>query len=177
VLPTQQPSGWRSRHGQTPDGAVEAEQLVDLAVPVVEFTEEGAYALARAYWEEVERSTLRFVRRAGGRRGVQLCVLGRGPALLAFGSPEVVASETLVRCRYPITGGFLARLPQGELTFEQTGGDRLRLSSSIRGFLPTLAARRAERHWTGALYDQVQSRLHVYISRRFFARLTGQAQP
>ena len=177
MLPARRLSGWRSRHGQTPDGAVEAEQRIELASPVVEFTEDGAHALARAYWDEVERSTLRFVRRAGGRQGVQLCVLGRGPALLVFGSPEVVASATLVRCRYPITGGFLARRPQGELTFEQTGGDRLRLSSSIRGFLPMLAARRPQRHWTGALYDQVQSRLHVYISRRFFARLTGEGQP
>ena len=96
VRAARRPSGWLSRHGQTPDGAVETEQRIELVSPVVEFSELGAHELARAYWEEVERSTLRFVRRAGRRRGVQLCVLGRGPALLAFGSPEIVASATLV---------------------------------------------------------------------------------
>lgn len=150
---------------------------MELAAPVVEFTEDGAHALGSAYWDEVERSTLRLVRRRARRPGLQLCLLGRGPALLEFGEPEVVASPTLVRCRYPITGGVLARRAQGDLTFAQTGGDRLELSSTIRDFVPALAAREGEPHWTGALYDQLQSRLHVLISRRFFARLTGEASP
>ena len=42
--------------------------------------------------------------------------------------------------------------------------------------LPSLAARQGERDWTGALYSQVQSRVHVAISRRYFARLIGEAR-
>lgn len=170
------PIGWRSRHAQTVRGAVESRQQVELAAPVVDFTEQGARSLGRAYWAEVERSTLGLVRQAARRPGVQLCVLGRGPALLSFGEAEVTASSSLVRCRYAITGGVLAQRPQGDISFTQARGDRLELSSTIRDFLPTLAARQGEPHWTGALYDQLQSRLHVLISRRFFARLASEAR-
>ncbi len=170
-------SGWRSRHGQTAEGAIESEQRVELDAPVVEFTEHGAHALGRAYWAEVERSTLGLVRQVARHPGVQLRLLGRGPALLEFGEPDVVASPSLVRCRYAIIGGVLAQRAQGDISFAQVGGGhRLELSSAIRDFLPTLAARQGEPHWTGALYDQLQSRLHVLISRRFFARLTSEAR-
>jgi hypothetical protein len=169
-------SGWRSRHGQTAEGAIESEQRIELAAPVVEFSEQGAHALGRAYWAEVERSTLGVVRSVACRGGVQLRLLGRGPALLQLGEPEVVASGSFVRCRYAITGGVLARRPQGDISFAQADGDRLELSSTIRDFVPTLGARQGEPHWTGALYDQLQSRLHVLISRRFFARLTRAAR-
>lgn len=174
MIPRRRLGGWRSRHGQTAAGAVESEQRIELDAPVVAFTEEGARALGRAYWAEVERSTLGLVRRAA-RPGLRLCLFGRGPALLELGEPDVLASPGLVRCRYAITGGLLVRRPQGDITFVQAAGDRLELSSTIRDFLPALGARQGEPHWTGALYDQVQSRVHVLISRRFFAGLTAGA--
>jgi hypothetical protein len=90
--------------------------------------------------------------------------------------PEVVATPSVVRCRFAIAGGLLAQRPQGDITFAQIRGDRLELSSMIRDFLPTLAARQGKPHWTGALYGRLQSRVHVFISRRYFARLTREAQ-
>lgn len=169
-------NGWRSRHGRTPRGAIESRQRVELDAPAVEFTERGGHALGHAYWAEVTRSTLGLVRPAAGRPGVHLCVLGRGPALLELGEPEVVVTPSSVRCRHTITGGVLTRRPQGHITFEQAAGERLELSSTLCDFVPALGARGSEPHWTGALYDQLQSRLHVHISRRFFARLTGEAR-
>ncbi|MFL5967304.1 MAG: hypothetical protein ACJ747_12205 [Gaiellaceae bacterium] len=166
--------GWRSRHRQTPDGAVESEQEAGLWAPVVPFDEHGAERLGRAYWAEVEHST-RHVIRARERDGrTELRLLG-GPVLLRFDRPRLESSSGLARCTYPILGGFLARRRAGEISFAQIDGEGLRLRSSIRGFFPRLAAREGEPDWTGALYDRVQSRIHVAISRRYFARLVAGA--
>ena len=72
---------------------------------------------------------------------------------------------------YPITGGLLARRPAGSITLTQSGRDTVELSSRISGFVPRLAARPGRPPWTGTLYEQVQSRIHVAISRRYFSRL------
>jgi len=129
---------------------------------VVEFSEEGALALGRSYWAEAERSTLGLVRQVA--RGLHLCLFRRAPALLEFRAPEVVATPSVVRCRFAIAGGLLARRAQGDITFAQIRADRFELSSMIRDFLPTFAAPQGKPHWTGALYDPVQSRVHVFIS-------------
>jgi hypothetical protein len=162
--------GWRSRHSQTDDGAVESAQEVELPAPVVAFDERGAEHLGRAYWLQVERSTRRLVRAREERGAVELRLIG-GAVLLRFGHPQVHASSSLARCTYRICGGLLARRAAGEISFEQIAGDPPRLRSSIRGFFPRLAARDGEPHWTGALYDHVQSRIHVAISRRYFEHL------
>jgi hypothetical protein len=80
-----------------------------------------------------------------------------------------------VSCRYPIEGGLLAQRPAGEILFEQTGGPVSVLRSAIRGFFPRLAARQGRPDWTGALYNRVQSRIHVAVSRRYFSRLIAEA--
>jgi hypothetical protein len=167
-------SGWDSWHRRTAAGAVESEQRVTLDVPVVAFTEDGARELGRAYWAEVERATMRLVRRGGGS-GVELRLLGRRPALLCFAEPEVEVSPSAVICRHAITGGLLARRPQGEISFAQAAGGALEIRSTLRDFIPALAAREGGARWTGALYDQVQSRIHEAISRRYFARLIAGA--
>ena len=108
-------------------------------------------------------------RERGG--SLELRLLG-GPLLLRFDRPTLEASETRAFCSYPISGGLLARRAAGELSFEQTA-DALR--STIRGFFPSMAARTGEPGWTGALYNRVQSRIHVVVSRRYFARLIAEA--
>jgi hypothetical protein len=170
-------NGWDSWHRQTRDGAVESEQRVSLDAPVVAFTEDGARALGHAYWAEVERASMRLVRRVPHSSGIALRVLGRGPALLRFGEPEVEVSPSVVACRYRIAGGVLAQRAKGDLRVAQSAGDDFAISSTIRDFLPALAAREGQPHWTGALYDQIQSRIHVAISRRYFARLIAEARP
>ena len=99
------------------------------------------------------------------------CACSIGPALLRFGRPDVEATEQLVRCSYPIEGGLLVQRPAGEIIFAQVGGSHPALCSAIHGFLPRLAARETKPGWTGALYNHVQSRIHLAVSRRYFTRL------
>lgn len=168
--------GWESWQGQRDDGAVESEQRVVLRTPVVEFSETGAEHLGRMYWREVERITRRLVQARDRQGSIELRPLGRGPSLLRFGPPTIEATTTLVWCRYPIEGGLLARRPGGEIDFAQTGDGPTVLRSAIRGFFPSLAARTGSPDWTGALYTRVQSRIHVVVSRRYFARLIGETR-
>ena len=168
--------GWEAWQGQTDDGAVESEQRVALLAPVVEFSVAGAEHLGRAYWREVERITWRLVRARERKGSLELRLLGRGPALLRFGRPTFEATNMLVRCRYPIEGGLLAQRPAGEIIFAQVGGSVPVVRSAIRGFFPTLAARTGGPDWSGALYNRVQSRMHVLVSRRYFARLIAEAR-
>ena len=168
--------GWDSRHRQTAEGAVESEQRVSLERAVVEFSERGAEILGRSYWDEVRRSTLGIVRVRRHGHVLDLRAFGRGPRLLTFGAPVLEVSPTHVGCSYPISGGLLAHRPEGEISFVQSSGDGLELRSAIRGFFPSLAARAGGPHWTGALYDRVQTRIHVAICRRYFARLIAAAR-
>jgi hypothetical protein len=153
--------GWQTSHRQAPDGAIESEQRVALARPVVEFSPAGAERLGRSYWQEVRRLTGSLVRpRERGGGALELRLLG-GPVLLRFDRPTLEASETRACCSYRIAGGLLTRRAAGELTFEQTAGA---LSSTVRGFFPRVAN-----------YDRLQGRAHVAISRRYFRRLIAEA--
>ena len=169
-------NGWNSWQGQTDDGAVESEQRLALRFPVVEFSEVGAEHLGRAYWREVERTTRGLVRARTRYDLLELRLLGRGPCLLRFGRPAFDATPTKASCSYPIRGGVLARRPVGEIAFAQVDGSPSYVSSAIRGFFPTLAARQGEPDWTGALYTRLQSRIHLAVSRRYFARLIAEAR-
>ena len=167
-------TGWQTSQRQTPDGAVESEQHVVVDAPAVGFDEAGAAALGERYWLEVRRATFGLVRARRGAHGVELKLLGRGPALLAFSVPQLEATAGKVGCTFPISGGLLTRRAAGELSFAQLDGDRIELRSAIRGFYPALAAHDGRRDWTGGLYNLVQSRIHVAISRRYFTRLAAE---
>jgi hypothetical protein len=164
-------NGWETWQRQTPDGAVESEQVVVLREPVVDVSPAGAEHLGNAYWREVERVTRGLVRARSRNDTLALRLFGRGPALLQFGRPSLQATGGLVQCSYPIEGGLLARRAAGEIVFAQVGGSEPVLRSTIRGFFPSLSAREGRPDWTGALYSHVQSRIHVAISRRYFSRL------
>jgi hypothetical protein len=168
--------GWETWQRQTDEGAVESEQRVLLAVPVVDFSATGAERLGSTYWREVERVTRRLVRGRERNNSLELLLLGKGPPLLRFGPPTLEATDSLVGCTYPIRGGLLARRPAGEISFAQLGGSRPVLRSTIRGFYPRLAAREGSSDWTGALYSHVQSRIHVAVSRRYFMRLISESR-
>jgi hypothetical protein len=167
-------AGWSTWQGQRADGAVESEQRVALEKPAVEFSERGGERLGGVYWREVERLTCGLVRARNRSGSIELRLLGRGPSLLRFGAPTIEAAPTLVTCRYPIEGGLLARRAGGEITFAQKGGSQAVLRSTIRGFFPSLASRGGP-DWTGALYNRVQSRIHVLVSRHYFARLIAES--
>jgi hypothetical protein len=164
--------GWSSWQGQTADGAVESQQRAILAVAVVEFSEQGALALGERYWQQVERSTRGLVRIRGPRDALELRVLGHWPLLLRFGRPKLEASSHVARCSYPIQGGVLAQRCEGEISFAQMAKTQPEITSTIRNFFPRLAARAGRPHWTGALYNFAQSRVHVAISQRYFVSLT-----
>ncbi len=163
--------GWETWQRQTSDGAIESEQRVVLRKPVVEFSPDGAGNLGRSYWREVERVTRRLVRSQERNGSLELRLFGQGPVLLRFGPPALKVTKLLAECSYPIEGGLLAQRSAGEIVFAQYGGSEPAIRSTIRGFFPRLAARQGQPDWTGALYSHVQSRIHVAISRRYFARL------
>jgi hypothetical protein len=158
------------------DGSVGSSQRVRLEGPVVPFSIEGALELGQSYWPEVERSTLGAVRQQERAHRIELRLFGRGPVLLRFGEPRLEADAARAACHYPIEGGLLARRPGGLLSFEQVRGHDLELRSTITGFHPRLAANPTGRHWTGTLYDQVQSRIHEAIGRRYFSSLRQRAR-
>jgi hypothetical protein len=160
---------------QTAGGAVESGQRVLLDRAVVEFNQGGAESLGRAYWDEVQRSTLGLVRIQKRGQALDLCVFGCGPRLLSFGVAAVEVALSRVSCRYSVSGGLLARKLEDEISFTQSAAGQIELRSAIRDFFPSLAARAGEPWWTGALYNVVQSRIHVWISRRYFARSIAEA--
>ncbi len=138
---------------------VESEERVRAPVAIVEPSAEGARRLASAYWREVERTTGGLVRVSRSPDGVALRALGA--TLLRFGRPHIEFADDRVSCSYPIEGGLLAGRPGGSIAFEQEGTD---LISSISGFHPRLGL-------LPGVYTHVQARLHVAVSRRYFARL------
>ncbi|MCY7304107.1 MAG: hypothetical protein LH654_13970 [Thermoleophilia bacterium] len=168
--------GWNSTEEYGSGGAVRLEQWVRPPGLVVELSEEGALALGRGYWLEVESFTHRLVR-ARQRRGVlELRLFGRW-TLLRFGDPEAAADESGAFSRFPIVGGLLARRPGGSITFAQTVRPALELRATVDGFFPRLNGRPGRPVWTGALYLQVERRLHTEISHRYFTRMIREAKP
>lgn len=164
--------GWESVEERSADGAISSAQRAVFAEPVAPMTEEGARMLSGMYWREVERTTGGLIRARMSADGLELRLAGRGPALLRFGPASVSAAPSVIACSHPIVGGLLARRPCGLIRFEQRAqGDDVLVVSAISGFHPTLAARPGAPAWTGELYKRVQSRLHVAVGRRYFARL------
>ena len=140
-------------------------------------TRDGALALGRAYWQQVERSTRRLIRAVPSHGGTALRVLGRrGPTLLRFGPPVVRLTPDVVGCSYPILGGALARRSGGTILFEQhrcEHGPGWVLRVAVAGFDPRLAAGAGRPAWTGLLYLLVQAPVHQWVGRRHAAALMG----
>jgi hypothetical protein len=166
---------WSWSQSRSSAGSFESVQRIRVPAPVVEHSAAGAKHLGDVYWDEIERSMYGVIRARESSGGVELRVLGIGPALLRFGPPEHLVTAASVTCRHPILGGLLARLPAGSISFAQTGASDVELSSSIDGFFPRLAPRRLRGGWNGVLYPQIQTRLHVALGRRYFARLRAEA--
>jgi hypothetical protein len=166
---------WSWSQTRSSAGSFESVQRIRLPAPVVEHSAAGAKRLGDVYWSEIERSLYGVVRARERSGSMELRVLGIGPVLLRFGPPEHLVTPSSVTCRHPILGGLLARMPAGSISFTQTGSCEVELSSAIDGFFPRLAPRRLRRGWNGLLYPQIQTRLHVALGRRYFARLRAEA--
>jgi hypothetical protein len=165
-------SCWSTSSERRNDGAIDSEQRLAAPQPVVKATEQGAAELGTLYWREVERFMRRLVAANVNADGsVQLRLRPGGLVLLAFGAPELTVEGEGVRCTYPIVNGFLVRRAGGTISFSQEVGPPLALASAITGFFPRFAARPGRPGWTGALYEQVQRRLHLAVSKRYFRAL------
>ena len=108
---------------------------------------------------------------------VELRLRPGGVLLLSFAPPELSAANGIVRCTYPISGGLLTRSASGTISFSQEAGPPPALASAISGFFPRLAAAPGRPSWTGAFYEQVQRRLHLAVSKRYFEALVGGVRP
>lgn len=163
--------GWRSAQGAGPHGTIDSDERVTAMRPVVEIAESGARELGRQYWAEVQRASLGFVRLHVTREGSELELHPLRARLLRFGPTELHAGADGVACRFPIRGGLLARREGGALLLSQSGGSIPELRAAVSGFAPRLGLRPGYPRWTGTLYDHLQRRIHVAISRRFFRSL------
>ena len=159
--------GWRSGHHRGPDGRIDSDECIRAARPVVADSPAGALELGRRYWREVERASRGAVRLRTAGEGLGLRLLGVGLVLLRFGPPEVAVDDAGVRCRYPIRGGVLARRPAGSITLSQSASEPPELCAAVAGFVPRLGRT--------PLYGQLQRRVHIWISRRYFRRLLREA--
>jgi hypothetical protein len=155
--------GWRSTQVRGDNGVVYSDERVRAKHAVVAPTPEGALLLGHRYWSEVGRASRGSLRVREAARGVELRLLAFGPTLLRFGLPEVDVGANGVSCRYPIRGGLLARRPGGAIALSQSRADEPELRATVTAFVPRLAL--------PLLYDRLQHRLHVRISRRYFRRL------
>ena len=168
---------WGWSQSRSPAGSFESVQRVRLPAPVVEHSAAGAKRLGDVYWSEIERS-LYGVIRARERSGGSGAPGVRGwPRAAPVRPARALVTPGSVTCRYPILRGLLTRMPAGTVSFTQTGRTDVELSSAIDGFFPRLAPRRLRRGWNGVLYPQIQTRLHVALGRRYFARLQAEAAP
>ena len=167
-------AGWSSTDECALGGAVRLEQRVRPPSLVVDLSEEGGLALGRGYWQGVESFTYRFVRARQRGAELELRLFGRW-TLLRFGDPEAAADESGALSRFPIVGGLLARSAGGSITFAQTVRPALELRVTVDGFFPRLNGRPGWPVWTGALYRQVERRLHAEISRHYFTQMIGEA--
>jgi hypothetical protein len=149
------------------------EQRVDLARPVVESSEGGALALADAYWDEIRRLTLGLVRARAAESGVELSLLGF-VALLRFGTPVTTADAALVQCRFPITGGLLAKRSGGSLAIRQRVASPSELAVVVEGYSPRLDSGRERGGIRTFAYHGLQERVHELIGRRYLERMAGE---
>jgi hypothetical protein len=154
--------GWDSVYTRGPDGVIESDERIALNGPLVAWTKAGARELGERYWNEVRRATFGLVRLRERRDGSELRLLPVDACLLRFGCAELAAGEHGVTCRFPIRGGVLAKQAAGALVLSQSGHETPQLRAAVTGFVPRLGS------WP---YDQIQRRVHVAISRRFFRRL------
>jgi hypothetical protein len=158
--------GWRSTERRGRDGAIDSEQRALAACPVAQLSDGGARLLGRRYWLEVTRASRGLVRCRESDDGVELLLLGFRPPLLAFGPAQVAVDRDLISCSYPIRGGLLARRAGGTLSLVQTGRERPELRVAVKDFAPRL----------GMLYEPLQRRFHVSVSRRYLSRLVAEGQ-
>ena len=158
-------AGWRSRYARGEDGAIATDESVALSSLVGAPSEDEARYLAERYWLAVARASRGLVRGRATRRGVELRLLGT-VCLLRFGLPETSYDSDSVSCRYMILGGVLARRPGGRLTLSQRIRPEPELRAAVEGFFPRLGVRP---------YQALQHRLHVAVSRRYFAAVLAES--
>ena len=148
-------------------------QTVALDGLVVSPSEDGALALADAYWAEIRRRTGGVVRIRRRAAGIELRLARL--TLFRFGAPRTVVTDGLVECSFPIAGGLLAKAEGGFLTFVQRTTPP-ELEVSVRDYVPFFSSTRERRSLRGFLYRVVQERAHAAISHGYLARMAARAR-
>ena len=150
------------------------EQRIRLSRPVVESSERGARELADAYWSEIGRITLGLVRAKATRGGTELALVG-ALSLLRFGGPEVSTTADHVECRFPITGGALAKRSGGSLTIAQHAGPSPELVVTVEDYAPRLDSGRQHGGLRTLAYRRLQLPVHAAIGERYLNRMAARS--
>jgi hypothetical protein len=148
------------------------EQRIDLPRPVVDSSEQGALSLADAYWEEIRRLTLGVVRARRGDEGIEITLAGT-VSLLRFAQPQTTVDDDLVRCRFQITGGVLAKRSGGSLSIAQRARPSTELVVTVEDYAPRLDSGRQRGGLRTVAYRHLQQPVHVAIGRRYLERMAG----
>ena len=146
-------------------------ERIALERPVVDPSEHGARVLADAYWQEIRRLTLGAVRVRAEPGGLGLVLAGIVP-LFRFGDPEIVAAPDRIECRFPITGGVLARRSGGSLSIAQHTSPA-ELVVTVEDYAPRLDSGQERGGVRTFAYRHLQQRAHAAIGRRYLDRMAG----
>lgn len=175
------------------DGPVSTMQSAELEVPraFLEATWRAEYLerLARAYWDYLERISLRMLRVHYTSSSRTVVLLSRRLPLLRFRRPTYVTAPGLGSVTWPIERGVLVapagrgrgqlRISVRRLPDDGLPEDRalVRVTSEVSNFYPGLRFSGHAARLGAWFYNQTQMRIHVFITHGFLRSLTSLELP
>jgi hypothetical protein len=170
------------------DGPVRSVQAAELEVPAffvaTAWRPENLERLARAYWDYLERISLRILRVRYGRASRTVVLLSPRLPLLRFRRPQYVTARDLGQVIWPIERGVLvSRSGRGRgflrISIRRTGAsdarpdaEVIRIEAEVANFYPGLRFGGRLARLGAWLYNQTQVRLHRMITHGFLRSLS-----
>jgi hypothetical protein len=168
-------------------GAVSSVQRAELDLP--ETTLDGLWnpeyleRLARAYWQHLNRISLRLLRVVYEPTARIVVLLFRPLALLRFHAPDYDVEGDRASVTWTIERGFLVskqgrgqgflRIAVERVDGAKAGEARLRVSAEVQNFYPWLRGSGRFARFGTWLYGQTQVRIHEIVTKRFLRSLAS----
>jgi hypothetical protein len=170
--------------GHAPDGSITSRQIAEVTLPREElekiWSPEYLERLARTYWRFLTRVSLGVLRVLYTQDSREIVVLTRPLVLLRFHAPEYDVEADRGSVTWRIHRGLLVA-PQGRdhgylrITVERLseGVDevKLRVSSEVASFFPTLAGWGWFSRFGRPIYRVTQLAIHVVVTHAFLRSL------